>query len=299
MGRKEINLFGTSFLDLLSGALGAVIILFVLVPKMTRTEVEMLDKVKTIEAIAVDLDELIDKLENSVPKELLEQIEKELSAMKDRIARLQTQLSELEHIADAVTKENTALREKVSEQQEEIDRLKKQLSDVSNRVQEIEENNHTANTVEKTLGVFARFGILCRWEETDADVDIGVQKFGTDEGQCWRMHPSKPWGILGEDVRERVEDTRERFELFYVPEIHPDVYTAWTNIYEHSPGMCANVYCTLIFHPGQPDEQRHEIGPIVLSGSQTKCFVTFRLTAYGFEILPHREPLWGNGRVVK
>ena len=31
MARKEINVFGASFLDLLSGALGAVIILYILV----------------------------------------------------------------------------------------------------------------------------------------------------------------------------------------------------------------------------------------------------------------------------
>ncbi len=35
MARKEINVFGTSFLDLLSGALAAVIILFVIVPKLS------------------------------------------------------------------------------------------------------------------------------------------------------------------------------------------------------------------------------------------------------------------------
>lgn len=34
MARREINIFVTSFLDLLSGALGAVIILFIIVPKI-------------------------------------------------------------------------------------------------------------------------------------------------------------------------------------------------------------------------------------------------------------------------
>ena len=44
MARKEINIFGTSFLDLLSGALGAVIILFIIVPKMSVQQQEALQE---------------------------------------------------------------------------------------------------------------------------------------------------------------------------------------------------------------------------------------------------------------
>ena len=40
MARKEINIFGTSFLDLLCGALAAVIILFVIVPKQSQSPPE-------------------------------------------------------------------------------------------------------------------------------------------------------------------------------------------------------------------------------------------------------------------
>jgi len=36
MRRREINIFSISFLDLLSGALGAVLILFIIIPKMTN-----------------------------------------------------------------------------------------------------------------------------------------------------------------------------------------------------------------------------------------------------------------------
>ena len=39
MAKKDINIFGTSFLDLLSGALASVIILFVIVPKKTSSDV--------------------------------------------------------------------------------------------------------------------------------------------------------------------------------------------------------------------------------------------------------------------
>ena len=54
MARQEINIFGTSFLDLLSGALAAVIILFIIIPKMTKEDVELLEKVKEIQEIIVE-----------------------------------------------------------------------------------------------------------------------------------------------------------------------------------------------------------------------------------------------------
>lgn len=299
MAKKEINIFGTSFLDLLSGALAAVIILFVIVPKKTQADVDIIEKFKEVEVIASDIEDLTEKLKNSVPKEVLEQIQTELSELEKKIEELQNRLSQLEADAKVLTDENRNLKQTVQQQQEEIEELKKQLAEATGKIREAEKSNSKANTVEKTLGVFAKFGILCRWEETNADVDIGIQRFGANPEQCWRMYPSKPWGILGEDVRERDFDEEERFELYYVPKIYPDVYTAWVNIYEKSSGQTANVMASLIFHPGKSDEQRYEIGPIQLSGSRLRCFVTFQLNDYGFTILEHKEPYWGEGRVIK
>lgn len=302
MAKREINIFGTSFLDLLSGALAAVIILFVIVPKKTQSDIELIEKFREVEVIAADIEDLTERLKNSVPKEVLEQIETELNELTQKIEKLQNQLAQMEADIKTITEENINLKQTIQEQQEEIERLKKQLDDASRRAEEAEKHNSTANTVEKTLGVFAKFGILCRWEETDADVDLGVQCFGDYEGKeehCWRKYPFMSWGILGEDVRERDFDEEERFELFYVPKIYNDVYTAWVDVYEGSKGKQANVTATLIFHPGKPDEQRYEIGPFSIYGSSKRCFVTFKLSESGFTILGHREPLWGQGRIVK
>ena len=60
MARQEINIFGTSFLDLLSGALAAVIILFIIIPKMTKEDVELLEKVKEIQEITTSIDDAIE-----------------------------------------------------------------------------------------------------------------------------------------------------------------------------------------------------------------------------------------------
>ena len=300
MAKKDINIFGTSFLDLLSGALASVIILFVIVPKKTSSDVEIIEKFKELEVVATEVQDLTAKLKESVPKDVFKEIAQELEDLRKKISQLRDKIREMEDDVKRMTEENTNLKQQVAAQTEEIERLKEQLRAAQARAAAAERANTAANTVERTLGVFAKFGILCRWEQTDTDVDIGVQRFGDSPEQCWRMHASKKWGILGEDVRERATDESERFELFYVPEIYPDVYTAWCNVYTGSIGKEANVTATLIYHPGKADEQRYEIGPFhIEQNAPHKCFVTFRLTTNGFTILEHREPIWGTGKVVK
>ena len=301
MARKQINIFGTSFLDLLSGALAAVIILFVVVPKGIQEDPEIVKEVQEIKAITSDIKTAIETIKNSVPKEVLEKIQKEFDSVNKKLEELNEKIDKLEVDIKQIQQENVTLKQKVKEQEDEIAKLKQQVDELNKEIEEIKQKNSTANTVEKTLGVFAKFGIICKWNEADTDVDMGVQRFGSSPEQCWRNFPSKKWGILGEDVRERIDDdSSERFELFYVPQIYPDEYTAWVNIYEGSSGSNATVNCILVFHPGKEDEQKKEIGPFnITKGGPHKLVVSFRLTNSGFEIINTREPIWGNGRVEK
>lgn len=298
MARKEINIFGTSFLDLLSGALAAVIILFIIVPKMTQENIDAIEKVKKIEAVVESIDVALEEIKTRVPKEEYELIKGELDELKNKVDLLNKEIENLKQDIIKITQENTQLKESLEKRNREIERLQAELERLEERLKQEEAKNTAINNVEQTLGVFAKFGIIASWDELDTDVDMGVQCFSPQE-QVWRMYPNKKWGILGQDVRERIDDGEQHFELFYVPEINSGVYTAWVNIYEGSRGQNAHMKCILIFHPGKPDEQREEIPAFNLSQGRHKCFVTFRLTDNGFEILSHREPIWGNGRVIK
>ncbi len=298
MARKEINVFGTSFLDLLSGALAAVIILFVIVPKMTKENVDALEKVKKIEAVVESIDDAIEHIKNNVPKDVYEQIKTQLDDLTQKVKILTEELESLKQDVIRLSEENEGLKAEISEKDELIKQLQKEIQELKEKLEQEESKNTALNNVEQTLGVFAKFGIIVSWDELETDVDMGVQCFSPEE-QAWRMYPNKSWGILGQDVRERVEDDEEVFELFYVPQIHSAVYTAWVNVYSGSRGHSANIKCIMIFHPGKPDERREELPSFSISGQAPKCFVTFRLDDSGFEILPHREPIWGNGRVTK
>jgi len=69
MARKEINVFNVSFLDLLSGALGAVLLLFIVIPKLDasiKLKLEKLESIEQLEVDAKDIQTMMSKLEASV-----------------------------------------------------------------------------------------------------------------------------------------------------------------------------------------------------------------------------------------
>lgn len=107
MKRREINVFNISFLDLLSGALGAVIILYVAVPKGKLLE-------------PPPAPPSIDKTE-------------ELKAAKDIIAKLEAEVEQLKPRAD-----------KMSVLASENDKLKAALQKVTEQAKKIQAKSSTA-----------------------------------------------------------------------------------------------------------------------------------------------------------
>lgn len=109
MAKKELQVFSISFLDLLSGALAAVIILFVIVPKMDVKSKDAADALKDLGLEVQDLKQKMQQLENSVDKKVLQQImqqmekvEKELQQavqntqqLKEQVEKLQAQVEDL------------------------------------------------------------------------------------------------------------------------------------------------------------------------------------------------------------
>lgn len=59
MARKEINVFSVSFLDLLSGALAAVIILYIIVPKMSQEQQEAVEQLEELQQQLQQMDSLM------------------------------------------------------------------------------------------------------------------------------------------------------------------------------------------------------------------------------------------------
>lgn len=94
--KRDLNAFNISFLDLLSGALGAVIILFVLIPKINPVEHENLKKQNTQLAYTVsELNETEKQLQKQIQSKLKQSENLELSneELQRKVTELQSQVA--------------------------------------------------------------------------------------------------------------------------------------------------------------------------------------------------------------
>lgn len=93
-------MFGLSFLDLLSGALAAVIIMFVVVPKMSSDEQAIIDEMEQLEMDVESFRAVMEELKNSIDADVYKDIMKNIEAMEEHIDQLSEQVqSQQEMIA--------------------------------------------------------------------------------------------------------------------------------------------------------------------------------------------------------
>lgn len=157
MARKEINVFSVSFLDLLSGALAAVIILYIIVPKMSQEQQEAVEQLEELQQQLQQMDSLMARLENTVPAELYEQIQARLNAMQNTI--------------DQLTEEVQRLQQQLAESESENEDLRQQLEQVRRELEAAREEAQRNRNVSdgKIFGMDAELGIVCVWPENVDD----------------------------------------------------------------------------------------------------------------------------------
>ena len=130
MQRKEINIFGTSFLDLLSGAFAAVIILFIIVPKMSSEQQDALEEMERLHLQVQDLGQMMEQLQNSVPQELFEQVQRQIEDLQNSLSELSEQIRQLQNELAATREENERMRNELAE-----------LDEVRQQCQELQQEN--------------------------------------------------------------------------------------------------------------------------------------------------------------
>ena len=224
MARKEINIFGTSFLDLLSGALGAVIILYVIVPKMSVQQQETLRELEALQVETRELSELMERVERSVDRDLYQQIQRQLQEMEQSVERLTTRVEQLQAENTRLRTENEQLREQVREQEADRQRIR----ELERQVEQLQQQQQLEIANGMVFGTEAALGVVCVWPE-NVDVDLYVRNKRTG-AECYFNKKNYPWGNLLEDVREQ-QAGRSRYELFYQREIVPGEYEICVRIY--------------------------------------------------------------------
>jgi len=172
MAKREINVFNVSFLDLLSGALGAVLILFIVIPKLTGDIKIKLQELEQIQELKVDIqkiENMMVQLKESVPEDTFKELESrmdklgktisaleaEIKSVQSKLAECDAQRSKLKDQVKTLKKQVVDLEDRlkdndkiVQQLQSEIEELRKQLEQVKSEKQAIESQ---VTTLEGTI----------------------------------------------------------------------------------------------------------------------------------------------------
>lgn len=282
MTKKEINIFGTSFLDLLSGALAAVIILFVIVPKMSSEQQNTLEEIERLNVQVTELSEIMEQVRNSVPQDVFDEIQNRLNELQNTVSELTTQVENLQNRLAVAEEENTALRQELELLREEQNRNQqleaenRRLAEENRHLQEElaqrPESNSNGISDGKVFGMNAKLGIVCMWKELEPDVDLYVKNISTGT-ICYygNKNPSPYFGSLMEDVRTRSTSEDDRYELFYQTKIVPGTYQIYVNVYAGENGVNrgqptnATVEGYIVMNPGKPNQIKIPYDPFVLT----------------------------------
>lgn len=276
MARKEINIFGTSFLDLLSGALAAVIILFIIVPKMTAEQQNALEEIEQLNVQVEELSNLMEQIQNSVPQEIYEQIQHQIEALQETISQLTDEVQNLQGQLAAAQSENERLRAEVQqlrESQQRNQELQRENEQLRQRIEQLERQAQQSNqngqgiSDGKVFGMNAQLGVVCIWPE-NVDVDLYVKNLSTGEVCCFN-HKNTPFGNLNEDITSRSSSDDDRYELFYQSKIVPGQYQIYVNIYggQNSTwnGQPAHVDGYAVIFPGKSNQVKIPFRQITLT----------------------------------
>lgn len=232
MTRKTINVFNISFLDLICGALGAVILLFIIVPKLDSKSQKELEAISQANLELSQLENILEELENSVSSELYEEIQNRIESLEDALEEVENEVQELrDKLSNA--------QEQIQSQQNRITELQESLKEITERADNCEEN------MEK-LESQGRFAVVTMsWNTTGDDVDLHVVD-PTGAEFSYRT-PS----IAGRPGKLTKDDTYgPGVEVWQISFLETGRYTIYTNLYESKSKEIPNIEAWIYFRNG-------------------------------------------------
>ncbi len=271
MAKKDVNVFSVSFLDLLAGALAAVIILFVVVPKMAVEHTEVVETMERLDVQVEQLDSLLQLAMSSVPAELYEEITRQMDDLRETIDALRTRVIEIEN-------ELNDCEESLREMREELERVQQRLDELTSQSREgvVDRATGPGQTM---YGVDASFSIVIAWHE-NLDVDLHIVNRQNNQ-RVWFRNLNSPWGNLLADVRSRSPD-EDIFELFYQKDVVPGTYDIYYHLYTNTSSPVTVEGYVVIF-PFTVDEYKVDIPSRIIRHAQNVVKVgTVVLTSNGF-----------------
>jgi len=161
MARKEINVFNVSFIDLLSGALGAVLILFVIIPKLDGQMREQLQELETFKELKLDVTEIqsmINSLDGKVDKSVVSNlqskvnlVETDITKLQEQVEALQTQLAKSENEKQKVQVQNQELDKQLETLREQVKNSTNLSADNSKLQNELSSTKQVRDDLQKQI----------------------------------------------------------------------------------------------------------------------------------------------------
>lgn len=286
--RREINAFSMSFLDLLSGALAAVIILFIIVPK-TDIQSQVADQnITELKSNFFTLDSIIETLKATMP-------ENEIAVLIQTAAEMKSTISSLE---DATL----TLRNRLSETKQQNEELQNRLSQADKRLRTLIQAEKTASAekakaqptpkksepIAKTsqssqspttpqsepvkeqtkvsgkgdfmFGLNPAFVVLVNWEDEKADVDLYLK---SDGRFCDGQNRSTSFGKW---IKMPKKFITQPHEAIIQKELKPGTYEVYAHMYKPRNSKTTISGFTAV-NPEGGDPMKVDFGQIEISSS--------------------------------
>ena len=270
MAKKDINIFSVSFLDLLSGALAAVIILFIVVPKLTTDAREASEKLQELDLQAQELDSIVSNLANSVPRGELDVLQQYVDEMEENIDDLGLKVRNIEEENDRLNGENEELQQELdstklalSQTEITLDLARDSIKVLEQQIAELTRQDSTEPPAQSQgrgpgqvlFGTNADFAIYYSWEE-DWDFDLHLVNLDKDE-TCYYHNKSTSFAELLDDVQKSTADS---YELIYTKEgkIVPGKYLLKVRVYSEGK-IVEQPKGVMVIFPGKANEHAIEL----------------------------------------
>lgn len=206
----------TSFLDLLSGALGAVILLFVIVPKTSISELELVEQIRSLEIETSQLDSLLISIKgqdsvillseyNRIVDEVQVQMKKNqvlVESLSKQVDQAQKEIKVLKRKEHTLKVENKELQKQIKKQTKSETKQAKPLaaktSSKSKSTTITQTQSSTTKTVKDTdkqfyFGFESQLSVVINWDTSAYDVDLYLEKEGSFVDGFNRSKPFGKW----------------------------------------------------------------------------------------------------------
>lgn len=120
MARKEVNVFTVAWLDVIAGALGSVIILFIIVPRIDIGAVQNLPELVELKDQTLKLEALYARIRSSVPEAEYAAMEGETRKLQSAIVKVESRMIELQNKLKRANNTVLDLEQQIAEKTNQI-----------------------------------------------------------------------------------------------------------------------------------------------------------------------------------